>query len=102
MDNEFMMNILELIIAIVFGAVGRYLIPCLKAKLESEKGKIMADFALKAVRAVEQIITTEKSGEEKRDYVAKLIAEKAKKERVNLTEEQIRILIEDAWTAMNK
>ena len=39
MDNEFMMNILELIVAIVFGAVGRYLIPWLKAKLESEKGK---------------------------------------------------------------
>ena len=102
MDNEVMMNILELIGEIVFGAVGRYRIPWRKAKLEAEKGKIMADFALKAGRAGEQIITTEKSGEEKRDYVAKLIAEKAKKERVNLTEEQIRILIEDAWTAMNK
>jgi LL-H family phage holin len=98
METQLLMDVLEIVVILVFSAIGRYLIPYLKNHISQQKMDYLILWAEKFVSMAENMIDTEKSGNEKRELVTKLLTEKAEELKVPLTEEQIRALIEDACT----
>ena len=100
--EKIIFDILEIVVIVVVTLVGRYVVPYFKGKVDAQKVEQIVEWAKRFVNMAEQVINGSGKGSEKRDLVARLIAEKAKELNINLTEEQIRTLIEDAYTVMIK
>ena len=100
MEQKLLMDLLEIVVIVVFSAIGRYVIPYLKTKLSQQKMDSLILWAEKFVSMAENMITDEKSGNQKLDMVTKLVSDKANELNVPLTDEQIRALIEDACISM--
>lgn len=100
-DNKLLVDVIDVILLVITSAIGRYLIPLVKTKLGQEKLQLLSQYAVKFVKLAEAMIDGEKKGDEKRAYVSELIFEEANKLHVNLTDDQIRSLIEDAVFALN-
>ena len=99
MDNIISL-LVELAVLIIATLLGRYLIPLFKTKLDADKLELFSVWALKFVKAAENIISGSGKGEEKRDQVTKWLKEKADELGLKLTEDQIRTILEDAYTTM--
>ena len=92
--------LIELTVLILSLLIGRYAIPFIKTKLDANKLELITIWALKFVKTAENIIDGEKRGEEKRDQVTAWLKEKADELGLKLTEDQIRTILEDAYTTM--
>lgn len=99
MDNIISL-IFELAVLIIAVLLGRYAIPLVKTKLDSDKLDLFATWALKFVVAAENTIVGSGRGDEKRDQVTIWLKEKADELGLKLTEDQIRTILEDAYTTM--
>lgn len=102
MMEKIIFDILEIVVIVVATLIGRYVIPYFKAKLDEKKIEAMVEWAKRFVNTAENIINGQGKGKEKREYVAKLLANKAKELNINLSENEIRALIEDAYTVLIK
>lgn len=91
---------IELVVLIFALLAGRYLIPFLKTKLDANNLLLISAWALKFVKTAENKFLGEKKGNEKREQVTIWIKEKAEEIGIKLTEDQIRTLLEDAYTTM--
>lgn len=91
---------IELVVLILSVIIGRYAIPWIKTNVDATKLTLIAEWALKFVKAAENILSGEKRGEEKREQVTAWLEEKANEIGIKLTEDQIRTLLEDAYTTM--
>ena len=100
--EKIIFDIIEILVIVVFGLIGRYAIPYVKNMLGEQKIEVIVDWTKRFVNMAEQVINGRGKGEEKRELVARLIAEKAKELNIKLTDEEIRTLIEDAYTVMIK
>ncbi len=92
--------LIELVVLILATLAGRYLIPLVKTRLDANKLDLITIWALKFVKAAENTIVGNKKGDEKRDQVTMWLKEKADELGLKLTEDQIRTILEDAYTTM--
>jgi LL-H family phage holin len=100
--EKIIFDILEIVVIVVATLIGRYVIPYFKNKVDMQKVEQIVAWAKRFVIMAENVIKGQGKGADKRDFVAKLLAEKAKELNINLSEQEIRTLIEDAWTEMIK
>lgn len=102
MMEKIIFDILEIVVIVVATLIGRYVIPYFKNKVDMQKVEQIVAWAKRFVIMAENVIKGQGKGADKRDFVAKLLAEKARELNINLSEQEIRTLIEDAWTEMIK
>lgn len=93
MTPEMITRITESVLTIIVLLVSAYLIPWLKTKVNDEKLKELEKFCEQAVRAAEQIYVPQ-DWKQKKEYVLKLINEKAEKLGLGLNEAEIDAIIE--------
>ena len=94
MDGELFLNILRITIVIIATLIGRYLIPWIKLKVDVAKIQKITEDASKYVQAAGQMIKGQGLGTEKREKVTEWLTNSSQKMGVDLSEEEIRILIE--------
>lgn len=100
MSNELIKYLMEAAIVVVFIIVARYLIPMIKNKLGEDKFNEVAAWVKFAVLKAEQVLVAE-TGEEKKEYVISFIDELLEENKINITAEQLDVLIESAVKEMN-
>ena len=93
MNHEVVSVIIKAVIAILSVVITTVVIPYIKNKMGEDKYAELVNYVEWAVRCAEQLYTPEQWAE-KKDYVMKYILEKAKEMNINLTENDINILVE--------
>ena len=99
-DNIF--KIVMALIPVIGAIITGFVIPFINQKMNEGKRKEIEYWVIKAVDAAEVLFNVPKAGEAKREYVVDLINNMFNKNKIVITEEQIRILLESAWREMNK
>lgn len=94
--NEILFTVIEGIIALSILIIMRYVIPYLKYKVLAEIDKTVWEMVVKEVKSVEQSITGNGKGAEKKREVMQRIYVWAEKHNIQITPEQISQLIETA------
>lgn len=100
--NSIVFEVLMALVMLVTALIARHLIPYLKQSLEESKHEWLLDIVAAAVRAVEQTILGEKNGPEKKAIVTEKIREILIQKNIDMTDEQLDMLIEAAVFSMNK
>lgn len=96
MDTQTIITIITKIVLPVCGAILTYfIIPWIKEKIGAEKFRNISTWVYKAVDAAEQIFPAGDNAN-KYKYVVDFIQTQAKKHGIELTDEEIRTLIEAA------
>lgn len=93
MTPEMISKITECAITVIILIVSAYVIPFLKNKIGTDKMQLLQEFAEACVRAAEQIYTKE-DWKLKKDYVTRLVTEKATDLGIGLNEAEIDAIIE--------
>ena len=109
MTSNLLFNILMALIVAVAGIVARELLPYIKQKREEAEAKLRntkwawaVDIINAVVRAVEQTVSEEIHGEEKKQIAIEYIEQLLKQNGIELSAEQIDALIEAAVQTMNE
>ena len=84
-----------LIIAIVTFLLGKYVFP--NIKINSDKIQIISSWVYKFVVSAKNQFEDEYTGSQKREYVTEQVKILCEKYKIELSDEQIRALIEDAY-----
>lgn len=107
--NHVVMNVLIALIVAVIGAITKNLLPYLKAKKEEAMGKLRqskwcwaVEIIDAVVRAVEQTVTEDIHGLDKKKLALEYIKPFLEKNGIHLSDEEIDSLIEAAVQAMNE
>lgn len=100
MDKEIIKYIAEFVIALIIIIVSRYLIPLIKNRIGDDQFAKVTGWVKFAVLKAEQVLTAE-TGEQKKEYVISFIDEVLKENKINITAEQLDVLIESAVKEMN-
>jgi LL-H family phage holin len=98
--DQIMSLLIELVVLVFALLFGRYVVPFLKIKLDENKLNLISVWALKFVKTSENLIVGSGRGNEKRYQVTTWLKEKADELGLKLTEDQIRTILEDAYTTM--
>lgn len=106
--DKLVFNILMALIVAIAGIVAKNVLPFLKAKkeeamaaLRATKFAFAADIIDAVVRAVEQTVSEEFHGEDKKNLAIKYIKELLEQNGIAISPEQLDALIESAVQAMN-
>lgn len=100
MSEVIIKYIVEGVIALIFIIVSIYLVPLIKNKIGDEQFTKLAGWVKFAVLKAEQVLTAE-TGEQKKKYVLSFIDEVLAENKINVTAEQLDVLIESAVKEMN-
>ena len=95
MNTQTFMTIALSIISIAGALVSAYLIPWIKNNISAKDMETIVFWVRFAVRCADQLFTPEQ-WQEKKKYVTAYIIDMAKKIGINLTEQDINVLIESA------
>ena len=98
--RDIIMELLKLTIMIVAMLITRYVIPWLKAKTENDTMSVLIDWAMQAVLAAEQVHQAQ-PGSERKAIVTKFIKELLAQKNLELSDEEIDVMIEAAVKQMN-
>lgn len=98
--NDILFTVVQCVVLVLSVIVSRYLIPLVKTKLMKYQHEEIYNIALEGVRGVEQVIGGGK-GKEKKEKVIKYVLSYAHNRGINITSEQIDLLIESAVFAMD-
>lgn len=93
MNVELVSKLIEAVVTVAVVLITAYVIPWLKSKIGENKYNEIVSYVEFAVRCAEKLYNTEQ-GKEKKQYVYSYILRKAKELDIELTEEDINILIE--------
>lgn len=100
--------VMDLIVALTCGVITwaiqtviKHVIPFIESKLKESQYSWAADIIANAVRAYEQTVSGSGMGEDKFQLVMAYVNRELSKLGINLSEEQITVLIESAVQAMN-
>lgn len=89
-------------VTIIFGIVGKWLVPVIKVKTTLQQRQAFMTFAKALVESAEQMFTGEKRGKEKINY-ALIQAEKFLEEKgIEMNEEEIRAILESEVYKLKK
>lgn len=109
MTETLIFNVLLALITCIAGIIAKYLIPYLKEKETELATRIRqtqwawaADIIEAVVRAVEQTVSNEIHGQDKKDIAIKYIEQILSENSIYLSADQIDKLIEAAVQAMNQ
>lgn len=97
--TEIIFEVLKLLVMALALIATRYLIPLLREKISAEKLADVEKWTKYAVLKAQQVMW-ESSGMKKKQYVAEFVREVIEYNNLNLTSEQIDILIESAVKQM--
>ena len=108
MMNELVFNICLAIVVCIFGIIAKSVIPFIKAKREEAMEKLrqtkfafIADIVDAAVNAVEQTVSDEIHGDDKKEMAMHYIMNILKENNIEISADQLNTLIEAAVKAMN-
>lgn len=108
MTEKLVFNILLALVVAIAGIVAKELLPYIKQKQEEFSARIRktkwafaADIVDAVVRAVEQTVSEELHGPEKKDLAVRYIRRLLEQNDIYVTAEQLDALIEAAVQAMN-
>lgn len=93
---------IELIVVGVVFVIGKFVLPELSSRIGEDNLLKIKTWATTFVLAIENIITSEKAGEQKFEYVYKALVEKASEIGIKLSEDDIKAIIEEAVYVMNQ
>ena len=93
MNTELITKLVEAIVTVVIVLISAYVIPWLKGKMGEDKYKEIKYYAEYAVRCAEQLYSGEQ-GREKKAFAMSYLVSKAKEVGIEMSEEDISILIE--------
>lgn len=99
--NDIIFYAIELVIAIVAFLLGKYVFPTVKDTILGSNFAGLAIWVYKFVVSAKNQFG-DNNGEKKLEYVTEQVKKMCKKYKIDLTDEQIRALIEDAYTEMKK
>ena len=106
--QDLIFNVLMALVVAIAGIIAKSLLPYIKqkkqeamAKLRATKWAWAADIIDAVVRAVEQTVTDDIHGEEKKQIAIKYISDIFNKAGISLTDTEINTLIEAAVKTMN-
>lgn len=98
--RDIIMELLKLTIMIVAMLITRYVIPWIKAKTQSDTMSVLIDWTMQAVLAAEQCHQAQ-SGAERKAIVTRFIKELLTQKNIDLSDEEIDVMIEAAVKQMN-
>ena len=98
--SDIILQCVSLIITVIIAIVARYAVPMLKTKIGDSQFNTIMQWATVFVSAAEKIFIGDKKGDEKREFVIHMLTEKAKELKLDLSEDQIRALLESALAAL--
>lgn len=99
--NDILFEIIKLLLTILIALIGRYAVPYIREMLGAAKFDRIYHWAELAVRWAEQVISEQGQGEKKKAMVVAFLQNVLAKCHVNLTEEQLEVLIESVVKQMN-
>lgn len=100
--NDLIFKIIEVVIYVLIAATFRYLIPVVITKLKHSRYEFIGDLISDAVYAMEQKIQGPSMGADRKHSVIDYATKLCKKYGINMTDEQIDMLIEAAVKAMKE
>lgn len=98
--SDLTFNILKITTAIVMIVVARYVVPAIKSYVERCKNDSVYSLIETAVKAAEQTITGNGLGPVKKAQVKEKVLEWLAEKKINITEDQLDQLIEEAVYTM--
>ena len=93
MSEEMIKLFVECVLGLIAFIVSTYLIPWLRTRIGADKMQMLEQFVEACVRAAEQMYTPE-DWKLKKDYVTKLVTEKANELGLGLNEAEVDAIIE--------
>lgn len=97
--NEILYEIMKVVVMITALIVTRYLVPMLKAKLDTEKLELVKLWVNQAVLKAQQVMQSE-SGSERKTAVMQFLQEILVANNISISDEQLDTLIEAAVKQM--
>lgn len=97
--NDLVMEILKVIVMLAVLLVTRYLVPWIRAKIGAEELEQVKTWVNAAVLMAQQVYTA-KPGPERKAIVVDMIRKMLLKKNIDISEEQLDMLIEAAVKAM--
>lgn len=91
----------ELVIVVIAFILGRYIIPSIKTRISDDSLQNILSWTTILVKAAENMITEKGAGKVKYEYVSQALSEKLKEYNVDLSENDIKNIIEHAVYVMN-
>lgn len=98
MNNDVIIQVGTVIIALIGAVITYIVIPYIKSKTTSEQYKAIEFWVRVAVQAAEQLFSQPGMGEKKKEYVINFLSDKG----IKVTMEQLNALIEAAVHELNK
>ena len=100
--DEKLFNIIITLIPVVCAIITYYFVPYIKAVIGNEKLNQYKEWTELAVKCAEMIFNEKGMGKDKKKFVIEFLTEKFNKNKTDITEEQLNILIEAAVQELNK
>lgn len=99
--NDIILQIVQLIVVIIFGVCGAYIIPAIKQNVNTSKFDSVVEWIKIAVAAAEQVVEGKGMGAEKKAKVVEFIKTKVTELGIEISDEDLDALIEAAVNALN-
>lgn len=100
--NELLFDVVKIVVAVMAVLISTYLVPYLKSLARNEKYARLVEFVSTAVHAAEQTIKGDGRGGERKHEVLKQVRGWLNGRGIDVTEEQLNILVEAAVYNMNR
>lgn len=98
--REITLELLKLALMIATLVITRYVVPWIKAKTQNDTMSVLIDWVMQAVLAAEQCHQAQ-SGAERKAIVTSFIKELLAQKNIDLSDEEIDVMIEAAVKQMN-
>ena len=98
--NQMIFEIIKVVVMAIFAGLTIYVIPYFKTKIGNERLEMMDRWATNAVLYAEQFLNS-KTGEEKKTAVLSFLKDVRDKNNIQITDEQLEVLLESAVMGMN-
>lgn len=100
--NENLFEVLLTLIPVLGAILTYFVVPCIKARMETAKLEQYRQWADLAVKAAEMLWTETGHGPDKKQYVTRFLDKLFNAKKTVVTEEQLNILIEAAIAQMKQ
>ena len=99
--NDILYTAAQLVVMVLSAVIARYVIPWLKGKIGQQKMAQIASWAVWAVDWAEQIITAPSAGDRRKELVMGFLQDMLEQVHIEMTDEQLEVLIESAVRQMH-
>lgn len=100
-DMELIYKLISIVITIIIAIVTRYVIPAIKSKIDMDKFELIITYIGKCVMYAEKFIEGTGCGDVKAQEVLKMAKDFADKHGFEISEHQLRAIIEGVFTELD-